>query len=46
MLLGEDMYELEVEEDDGRNPAVQGRVRLHIGVLEHALDNEDSNADK
>ena len=37
MLLSEDMYKLEVEED-GCNPAVYGHVRPHIRVLEHALD--------
>jgi hypothetical protein len=32
------MYKVEVEEEDGCDPAVYGCVWLHIQVLEHAFD--------
>jgi hypothetical protein len=36
MLLGRDMNKLEVEQLNGGNPAIDGRIWLDVGVVEHA----------
>ena len=38
VLVGWDVDKLEVKEHDCSNPAVYSCVRLHVRVLEHALD--------
>ena len=38
VLLGGDVYKLEVEEEDCCNPTVDDCVQLDVGVAEHAMD--------
>ena len=38
MFVGRHMDELEVEEEDCSNPAIDGSIWLDVGVAEHTFD--------